>query len=193
MLFRSRMLLVPDGRRIGCVTGANLDAEVAKQAWWLTESGRPAVRSCGPTVLILERTNTPELSHMFDFLEEHRKSRQPVVIATVIRVADLAGVRVGDHLLLDESWARSGVLAGSAIETQVLTHATAALREKKSRLARLGQADVFVEWIGPPIALAVLGAGRDATPLVRLTSQLGWDITVTDPAVGGDPDRKSVV
>ena len=183
----ARMLLVPDGRRIGCVTGANLDAEVAKQAWWLTESKVPVVQSCGPASVILERTNTPELSQMVDFLEAHRKSRKPAVIATTIRVAGPPEVRVGDRLYLDESWARSGALAGSAIETQVLTHASAALREKKSRLARLGQADVFVEWIGPPLSLVILGEGRDTIPLVRFARQLGWDVTVLDGAAAGDP------
>jgi xanthine/CO dehydrogenase XdhC/CoxF family maturation factor len=78
-------------------------------------------------------------------------------------------------------------LAGSAIETQVLTHASAALREKKSRLARLGQADVFVEWIGPPLSLVILGEGRDTIPLVRFARQLGWDVTVLDGAAAGDP------
>ena len=183
----ARMLIVPDGRRIGCVTGANLDADIAKQAWWLTESRLPVVRTYGPTSVILERTSTPELSQMMDFLGTHRRSGNPVVIATAIHVANLPGVKLGDRLLVNESWARSGALAGSAIETQVLTHASAALREKKSRLARLGLADVFVEWVGPPITLVVWGGGRDTAPVVTFAKQLGWDVRVTDGISNGDP------
>jgi xanthine/CO dehydrogenase XdhC/CoxF family maturation factor len=194
----ARMLLVPDGRRIGCVTGANLDAEVAKKAWWLTESRLPVVQPCGPASIILERTSTAEMSQMIDFLEAHRKSRKPAVIATTIRVAGLPGVRLGDRLFLDESWARSGALTGSGIETQVLTHASAALRERKSRLARLGQADVFVEWVGPPLSLMILGEGRDTTPLVRFARQLGWDVsisdgTASDPLSGIDADPYTAI
>ena len=35
----ARMLIAPDGRRAGTVSGGCLEAEVAKRAWWLTESG----------------------------------------------------------------------------------------------------------------------------------------------------------
>ncbi|HUY93943.1 MAG TPA: XdhC family protein, partial [Terracidiphilus sp.] len=35
----ARMLLAPDGRRAGTVSGGCLEAEVARRAWWLTESG----------------------------------------------------------------------------------------------------------------------------------------------------------
>ena len=35
----ARMLLAQDGRRAGTVSGGCLEAEVAKRAWWLTESG----------------------------------------------------------------------------------------------------------------------------------------------------------
>ena len=38
----ARMLLAPDGRRAGTVSGGCLEAEVARRAWWLTETG-PAV------------------------------------------------------------------------------------------------------------------------------------------------------
>ena len=183
----ARMLMVPDGRRIGCVTGANLDTEVAKQAWWLTASGVPVVQSFGPILVVLERTNTPELAQVAEFLDSHRKLRKPVVIATAIRVAAVTGVRPGDRLLVDESWARQGALTGSPIETQTLTHCAAALREKKSRLARLGQADVFVEWIGPAQSLMIFGGGRDTIPLLYFARRLGWDVTVVDRERSGDP------
>ena len=35
----ARMLLAPDGRRAGTVSGGCLEAEVAKRAWWLTAQG----------------------------------------------------------------------------------------------------------------------------------------------------------
>jgi xanthine dehydrogenase accessory factor len=183
----ARMLLVRDGRRVGCVVAPHLESDLAKQAWWMTESRVPVVRSFGPTVALLERTDTPEFSRMAEFLEKRRKLRKPTVIATVISAGNLPTLRIGDRLLLDESWARCGVLAGSPLETQVLTHASAALREKKSRLVRLGMADLFVEWAGPPISVTVLGAGRDTAPLVRFAKLLGWDVSLVDCGGGGDP------
>ena len=187
-----RMLIVPDGRRIGCVSGGCLEGEIVRKAWWFTESGGPVVRiydttseddavwefglGCNGVVhVMLERVNTPAASGMLDFLDAHRAARKPAVVATVVRTDARSGIRVGDRLLLDESSAPAGSLSGSAIEPQVLMHAAAALREKKSRLAHIGvQPIVFVEWIGPALSLAVFGAGHDSIPLVNFARQLGW-------------------
>jgi xanthine/CO dehydrogenase XdhC/CoxF family maturation factor len=192
-----RMLMIPDGRRIGCVSGGCLEGEIVKKAWWFTESGAPVVRlydtrsedeavwefglGCNGVVhVMLERINTPAAAAMLDYLDIHRAQRKPVASATVIRTGDCSDIRVGDRLLLDESLTAAGSLSGSAIESQVLLHAAAALREKKSRLAHVGAIDVFVEWIGPPLSLVVFGAGHDAIPLVNFARQLGWDVTVAD-------------
>ena len=40
----ARMLLVPDGRRVGCVSGGCLEGDVSRKAWWWTQSGEPALR-----------------------------------------------------------------------------------------------------------------------------------------------------
>jgi xanthine/CO dehydrogenase XdhC/CoxF family maturation factor len=190
-----RMLIVPDGRRIGCVSGGCLEGEIVKKAWWFTESGEPVVRvydtrseddavwefglGCNGVVhVMLERVNTPAASELLDFLDAHRAARKPAVAASVVRTG--AGVQVGDRLLVDESSAPRGSLCGSAIEPEVMMHATAALREKKSRLAHIGNAGVFVEWIGPALPLVVFGAGHDSIPLVNLAKLLGWDVTVAD-------------
>jgi xanthine/CO dehydrogenase XdhC/CoxF family maturation factor len=189
--------MIPDGRRIGCVSGGCLEGEIVKKAWWFTDSGAPVIRlydtrseddavwefglGCNGVVhVMLERINTPAVAAMLDYLDAHRRERKPSVIATVVRAdADLT-IRVGDRLLLDESWTPIGNLCGSTIESRTLLHAAAALREKKSRLAHIGMADVFVEWIDPPLSLVIFGAGHDAIPLVNFARQLGWDIAVAD-------------
>jgi xanthine/CO dehydrogenase XdhC/CoxF family maturation factor len=193
----ARMLIVSDGRRVGCISGGCLEGEITRKAWWFTESGAPVVRiydttseddavwefglGCNGVVhVMLERVNTPAASALLDFLDAHRAARKPAVVATVVRTNGRSGVQVGDRLWLDESPGRRGSLAGSAIEPQVLMHAAAALREKKSRLAHIGATGVFVEWIGPPLSVVVFGAGHDAIPLVNFARQLGWDVTVAD-------------
>jgi xanthine dehydrogenase accessory factor len=192
-----RMLIIPDGRRIGCVSGGCLEGEIVKKAWWFTESGAPVVRiydttsdrdavwefglGCNGVVhVMLERINTPGASELLDFLDSHRAARKPAVAATVVRADGRSGIRVGERLLLDESSPPIGSLCGSPIEPDVLMHSTAALREKKSRLAHIGATVVFVEWVGPALSLAVFGAGHDSMPLVNLAKLLGWDVTVVD-------------
>jgi xanthine dehydrogenase accessory factor len=39
----ARMLVTPAGRRVGCVSGGCLEADIARRGWALTESGRPAL------------------------------------------------------------------------------------------------------------------------------------------------------
>ena len=192
-----RMLIVPDGRRIGCVSGGCLEGEIVRKAWWFTESGDPVVRvydttseddavwefglGCNGVVhVMLERVNTPAASAMLDFLDNHRSARKPAVVASVVRTDGRSGLRVGDRLLLDEPSAPVGNLLGSSIESQATLHAAAALREKQSRLAHIGATDLFVEWIGPALSLIIFGAGHDSVPLVNFAKQLGWDVTVAD-------------
>ncbi|MBV8842914.1 MAG: XdhC family protein [Bryobacterales bacterium] len=182
----ARMLLLRDGSRVGCIAGPHVEAEIIQHAWWLTEAGTPVVRNYGAASILLERVGSPELSRLSAFLNHHRSAGTPAVVATVVDLGNVQSARVGDRLLLDESWARTGALVGSPMEAQVLTHASAALREKKSRFARLGGAAVFVEWIGPPLSVIVIGGGRDAGPLVQLGRQLGWAVNLTEASVGAD-------
>src|SRR3978361_2216997 len=40
----ARRRLVPDGRRVGSISGGCLEGEVSRRAWWFTEAGAPIVR-----------------------------------------------------------------------------------------------------------------------------------------------------
>jgi xanthine dehydrogenase accessory factor len=182
------MLMLPDGRRIGSISGGCLEGEIARKAWWFTESGAPVVRvydttsdddavwefglGCNGVVhVLLERASSAPVREMFAFLE----SRKPCVVATVIRARAGTGLGVGDRLLLAEGGDSRGV-----IHAEVRAQAEAALREKKSRLLHLPEADVFVEWVGPPQSLVIFGAGHDAIPVTAIARQLGWCVTVAD-------------
>jgi xanthine/CO dehydrogenase XdhC/CoxF family maturation factor len=185
------MLIVPDGRRIGSISGGCLEGEIARKAWWFTESGTPVVRvydttsdddavwefglGCNGVVqVMLERVDTPGASALLEFLDAQRAS--PAVIATVIRGEDVAG----DRLLIDAAGHTAGSLAGSNLELALRSHTAAAMRERRSRLVHLGETQVFVEWIGPPLSLVVFGAGHDAVPLSAIARELGWSVTVAD-------------
>src|SRR4051794_18417343 len=96
----ARMLIARDGRRAGTVSGGCLEAEVAKRAWWLTESG-PIVRrystaaddgdmpygsGCGGVIyVLLERRATAD--PLLRALETAFHSRVPLAISTVLEGA----------------------------------------------------------------------------------------------------------
>lgn len=193
----ARMLILPDGRRVGTVSGGCLEGEITRKAWWYTESGKPSVRvfdtssdddavwefglGCNGVVqVLLERLDTPQAREMLDILARHRLANTAVVLATVIRTAACDGVKVGDRMYLDESWNPAGPLKDSALAVPVLQYASAALREGKNCLAHIGGSEVFIERIAPALSLVVFGAGHDAAPVVRFAKDLGWRVTVAD-------------
>ncbi len=190
----ARMLLLADGRRMGSISGGCLEGEIARKAWWFTESGRPVVRvydttsdddavwefglGCNGVVhVLLERVDAPESRVLLEFLDVHRANGTPVVIATVIRGS---AAPVGDRLFLDEGWVQGGALAGTSLEAAILPFMCAALRESKSQFVHVADAEIFVEWIGPPLNLVIFGAGHDAISLVGVAKQFGWRVTVAD-------------
>src|SRR5215469_3745759 len=93
----ARMLLTPDGRRAGTISGGCLEAEVARRAFWLTSSGpvverystqeddgdRPYGSGCGGVVyLLLERRGTA--APLMRTLSAAFNARMPIAVATVL-------------------------------------------------------------------------------------------------------------
>lgn len=193
----ARMLVTADRRRIGGVSGGCLESEIARKGWWATASGRPVVRiydtmsegdaawefglGCNGIIhILLERVAGVGCAEYLTFLQRHREHAMASVIATVTRAATASGVEVGHRLLVDADGVQGGALVGTDLERVVLTHAEAVLVSQQSVLAHLDGADVFVEWVPPPVSLVVCGAGDDAQPLVAMAQALGWDVTVAD-------------
>jgi xanthine/CO dehydrogenase XdhC/CoxF family maturation factor len=91
------MLLAPDGRRAGTVSGGCLEAQVASRAWWLTSNGPTVQRystveedgdlpygsGCGGVVyLLLERR--PTAGPLLAALQEAFDRRIPFAVATIL-------------------------------------------------------------------------------------------------------------
>ena len=193
----ARMLIRPDGTRVGSISGGCLDGDVVRKAWWATANDRPALRvydttsdddavwefglGCdGVVQVLLERVAWPETRATLAFLDARRADRRRGAIATVVASDDENAARIGDRLLVEESGRCSGALAGARIAEPVATAAWSALADGTGHLLHLDGCDVFVEAVRPPTALLVLGAGHDALPLVAAAKRLGWQVTVAD-------------
>jgi xanthine dehydrogenase accessory factor len=195
----ARMLIGPDGRHVGSISGGCLETDVCRKAWWMTEDGRPTVRvydttseeddaawefglGCNGVVhVLLERLDHPAARQTLEFLADRRTTRQPGVIATIVHAAAESGVGVGDRLLVDQR----GLSCGGGLEAAPLApllrgQARACLEAAGSRLLRLEGCVVFLEFVAPPQPLVIFGAGHDAVPLVAFATQLGWHVTVAD-------------
>lgn len=198
----ARMLLLPDGRTIGTVSGGCLEDDLKLRAWQLTARGEPAVLrydstsdgdivwglglGCKSVVdLLIERLNPDCGAQPLDFLRRCLDTRQPGVLARVVAVEGRTGADVGAFLTLDETGSSSHNFAGLELADLVRHAAATALGERRSLHAACqlaaGRAEVFLEVVQPPLALLVCGAGHDAIPLVRLAKELGWHVTIADP------------
>lgn len=198
----ARMLIPIHGRTVGTVSGGCLEQDLAKKAWWLTDSGEPVVRRystgatededdeqstltfglcCNGTVFVmLERLRAKSPAPAIDLLRRVRDSQQPAAMATVIASSRDASARVGDRLLSDTEGSLRNLQLNSAMRRGL--HKT--LMQKKSSIrlysnAR-GEVEVFFEYIAPPPRLVIIGASHDAQPLVRMAKLLDWHVSVID-------------
>lgn len=190
----ARMLLAQDGRRAGTVSGGCLEAEVARRAWWLTESGPVVERystleddgdlpygsGCGGVVFILlERRKTA--SPLLRALKSAFDARTHMAIAVVLEGRHIGGRAFAGVL---ESEATSLVNADGLLELPLRDLAEKALEQKTAgdhRILIEGKpVRVWADYRAARPGLWVFGAGDDAKPLVRLARELGWFVAVAD-------------
>ena len=191
----ARMLLAPDGRRAGTVSGGCLEAEVARRAWWLTDAGpvverystveddgdMPYGSGCGGVVFILlERRATA--GPLLPVLKEAFDRRAPIAIATV-----LEGSHIGLRAFADSRRSPHVEPSGDAVLSCVseLKDLAELAIECRTSMAREVSIDgtatrVLIEHHGARPGLWIFGAGDDAQPVVRLARELGWFVVVAD-------------
>jgi xanthine dehydrogenase accessory factor len=194
----ARMLITRSGPRMGTVSGGCLEGEVVRKIWWLTEDG-PAVQDyatsydddsvqsyglgCdGVVTLLLERTS--RAADVFEALRMSVQERIPSAIVTVIGT-NTSNLPLGAHFVLPDN-AASGLAtrATSDLHEPLLPIAIETLRNRQSWAVSVelpaGSVDLFAEYVAPPPALSVFGAGDDAKPVVHLAQSMGWEISVFD-------------
>lgn len=189
----ARMLLLPDGTRLGTISGGCLETDVARKAWWWTDDG-VAVRvfdnsvedaardfglGCnGVITVLLERVGMTGAGRVLDFLAGTQARREGAVVATVVRADDEGPWRTGDHYLHD---AQGEPCDGAGFFTAELSNAVRdTVSSRKSRLVHLAEADVFVEWVGAPQRVFLFGAGHDVVPMSTACAMQGWAVTIAD-------------
>lgn len=200
----ARMLLTRFRWITGSVSGGCLEGDIAKQGWWRTQSGEPAlvtydsridddasdedIRAAfglgceGVVEVLLERAGTPGRIDPLAFASECVNTQRRGALVTVIH-SRVPAIKVGSRVAV-----RSGAEpVADTIDDEVLR--IAMIADAKAAIANgvstcrtynsaKGSVDVFVEAILPPPRLFVLGTGHDAVPVVQLARNLGWDVVV---------------
>ncbi|MGD0800830.1 MAG: XdhC family protein [Terracidiphilus sp.] len=185
------MLLAPDGRRAGTVSGGCLEAEVARRAWWHTANGpiiqrystveedgdHPYGSGCGGVVwLLLERRSTA--APLLNALEQAFRRRVPIAVATILEGEQMgrrAFAGLGPEQMTDPSFSGSDPLQSFA------EAALASSCPKETKLSIDGtDVRICADFRPARPGLWIFGAGDDAQPLLELGKALGWYVTVAD-------------
>jgi xanthine/CO dehydrogenase XdhC/CoxF family maturation factor len=159
----ARLLIKPDGERLGSISGGCLEEDLVARAGHVRESGRAELVTYDTT------------------------SENDLVWGVGLGCNGIVRVLL-EQLAAPPGWA--AVLAANFHSNLETSLAVVWGTDDKSRLGtRLGNetpalppsTQVFIDNVPPPIRLFVLGAGDDAKPLVRLGKGLGWHVVVGDP------------
>lgn len=187
----ARLLIEPDGRLTGVLSGGCLERDVGEQAAAALAAGAARVvrydltpdeeaiwgfgTGCaGKVDLLLEPLDAPLRERWRGRLDHLLDRRRELALVTVWSASGAAGPRPGDSAEGDAEaapeWARRalGALPAGASRSVRVDSAGAAI-------------EVLAERLLPPIHLLVIGAERDAPALARLAGELGWAATAVDP------------
>jgi xanthine dehydrogenase accessory factor len=196
----ARMLITPDGRRFGSLSGGCLEADVAVHAQNALATGKPTMLTYAPDQangdiiietgckgaigILVEPATIPDVALSLEVLASVVEARLPARFATVCEVRGIDAVRVGDRLIVSPAAPAHGALAASPLYDSINTDLAALSADGASRsvsypLAQ-GVARVLLEALPPPIALLLCGSGHDTLPLSRIAAALGWHVTVAD-------------
>jgi xanthine dehydrogenase accessory factor len=193
----ARLLATRDGRWIGSISGGCLEKDLVRKAWWLTEQGPQVViydssaddeiawqfgLGCNGVVhALLERISRDQFNSL-DFLRRIDREQRCGVLVSVLSAEEETGLRVGEHLAIDNSGFCEGSLnkhPAAALFREAAEDCLATGLSGSQHVETLsGEAELFSEYVPRPSQLIVCGAGFDAVPVVRAAKTVGWNVTV---------------
>lgn len=189
----ARMLITEDGMLTGAISGGCLEGDALRKALMVMMQGKPLLTTydtsdeedavigvglgCNGIIQVLIEPIVPEEeTNPITLLQQIVEKRQAAVLVTFFSLHNKWNEQQGTRLLLK---------TGEAIGIQsAVKDAVSVLEKKESLFIEYTNEDqpisAFFEYIPPPVALVIAGAGNDVFPLVQMGEVLGWDITLID-------------
>jgi xanthine/CO dehydrogenase XdhC/CoxF family maturation factor len=187
----AKLLVEESGRTAGGVSGGCLEADVREVARLVLAGSGPRLLhydtapgdedpfglglGCGGSVdvFVQSATSPPGLETVRRCLGL-LAGEVPFAVSTV-----LEGALAGRSIVLARG-APTGSVGDLALDRGVAGRSEEMLATGRSTRHEVGPLTVFTEVLHPPPQLAVVGAGDDAMPLVRLARDAGFRVTVVD-------------
>ena len=194
----ARMLVLPNGKTAGMISGGCLESDVKERARVVMTTGEPTLVTYDSTApediifglglgcngivqVLIEPLCAGEPTGLLAFLAACVARRQMGRALTIFASDDFP---LGTRLT---RWPDGSVIA-SKNDSAFTKHALVTFQELGARRnvireielpdGRCGKA--LIETIAPPIPLTIFGAFDDAIPVAQLAKSLGWHVTVID-------------
>jgi xanthine dehydrogenase accessory factor len=200
----ARMLIETDGRLTGMLTGGCLERDLAALAGAVLDRGEARVEvfdltaeeeaiwgtgtgCAGRMTILLEPLDRRRRAELAALLARVLEERREVRLATVVGPVDDRrhhSPRPGTRLRLEDGDVEAthvDPVRRAAARGALLACAPGRAEFVDLPLPGDGTLELLIESILPPIHLLVIGAERDAPPLLRLARELGWATTVVEP------------
>lgn len=192
----ARMLVTEDGQLTGAISGGCLEGDALRKALLAINQQQNKLITydtsneddvefgvqlgCNGIVHILfEYIDEAVANNPIQLLQQLEKERKDAVIVTLFSINRKA-TQPGTVLFY-----RNGVAASNnnAFDT-ILPDAENVIQDKTSVIKKVEADSVhyeaLIEYIAPPVALIIAGAGNDVKPMVAMASLLGWEVTIAD-------------
>jgi xanthine/CO dehydrogenase XdhC/CoxF family maturation factor len=194
----ARMLVDENGMMTGAISGGCLEGDALRKALLAITRGTPRLvmydttdeedavigvqLGCAGIIQVLfEPVDDTNPDNPVELLRKSVTGRTPSVIVTVSLPERYADNHPGTLLLMNDSMVR---FAREAEFPDLKAEALFSLRSGVSRFITrqltAGTANIFVEYLQPPVSLVVVGAGNDVIPVVKMADLLGWEVHVAD-------------
>jgi len=202
----ARMLMTDDGRWTGAISGGCLEGDALRKARQAILKNQPSVVTydtmddenasklgvglgCNGIidVLIEPMDYLREQMDLIQVFEDFLRDRKRAAIATVFDVEESMQGGIGQRLVIDSRGHELNTIKIRGLDHLLRNDLRRALESGKSGVAAYpvaeGRVEVSLEVLHPSIELIIFGGGYDAAPVVKLGSELGWQVTVTDDCI----------
>jgi len=190
----ARMLVTEDGLLTGAISGGCLEGDALRKALLSIHQQQNKLITyntsneddsevglqlgCNGIVHILFEYIDDEVeNNPIQLLQQLEFERKDAVVATVFSLKRQA-VQQGTLLFYREN--ETPIYANNTA-LSILEDVKQALKIKATVVRQLHdeqENEVLADYINPPVSLVIVGAGNDIQPLVKMTSLLGWEITI---------------
>ncbi|UTR09946.1 XdhC family protein [Evansella sp. LMS18] len=200
----AKMLIGEQGILAGMISGGCLEPDVEETAKAVMETGKPELKTyhmdeelvwglglgCPGTVdIYIEPFSAENDEAAFGSWSDSVQKEIPAVLCTIIKGSPQENISAGDRFCIK----REG-LYGKCLNTELAEKATElALKKLGEQNPKSGttvlsigenKIEVFLDVYVPPPGLLIFGAGHDAIPLAKRSTEFGFKTTLVDPRPG---------